>query len=296
MIHRAGSTKRRLTILIAFAFSALTILAPAASAQVSTTTQIPTLDDAVGTVTDTVDSTTGTGGGGASTTDPIKETVDTTKETVSPVKETVDTTTDTVDETTGGTVGGTTDTLTETAGSTVEQTEKTLQDTSGSTGEALAGTTKEIQDTLDGGSSLLSPDPATDDRPNGVRDTNGDGRISKQERFSGGRFGPSSGNGSFEGQLGSEARKGKLAALNAHDRNRKLAAVHTSALVSAPEAESFITQLAEAAGEAVKKLAFPLGLALMVGGFLMVQGRIDRKDAKLALAPIDSEQDLLSFQ
>ena len=66
--------------------------------------------------------------------------------------------------------------------------------------------------------------------------------------------------------------------------------------IAPPPRETFLTQLADAAVEATKKLAFPLGLALMVGAFLMVQGRIDRKDAKLALAPIDSEQDLLSFQ
>jgi hypothetical protein len=34
---------------------------------------------------------------------------------------------------------------------------------------------------------------------------------------------------------------------------------------------------------------------MLVGAFLMVQNRIDRKDPKLALAPVDSEHDLLSF-
>jgi hypothetical protein len=71
----------------------------------------------------------------------------------------------------------------------------------------------------------------------------------------------------------------------------------TSALVEAPESHTpLLTQLAQAAGAAAEKLAFPLALGLMVVAFLMVQGRIDRKDAKLALAPIDAEQELLSFQ
>ena len=40
--------------------------------------------------------------------------------------------------------------------------------------------------------------------------------------------------------------------------------------------------------------AFPLTLSLIVGGFLLVQGRIDRKDPKLALAPVT--EDMLRFE
>lgn len=69
-------------------------------------------------------------------------------------------------------------------------------------------------------------------------------------------------------------------------------------LVSASEAapgESVISQLGRIATEAARQAAFPLALTLMVIAFLMVQNRLDRKDPKLALAPVDSEQDLLSF-
>ena len=52
--------------------------------------------------------------------------------------------------------------------------------------------------------------------------------------------------------------------------------------------------LAEAAIEAARKFAFPLLLTLIVGFFLAVQNRVDRKHPKLALAPLD--QDLLSFR
>lgn len=70
----------------------------------------------------------------------------------------------------------------------------------------------------------------------------------------------------------------------------------TYATTSAPTAgESVINQLGKIATEAVRQAAFPLALILMVIGFLMVQNRLDRKDPKLALAPVDSEQDLLSF-
>lgn len=46
--------------------------------------------------------------------------------------------------------------------------------------------------------------------------------------------------------------------------------------------------------EAAKELAFPLALALIVLLFVAVQNRIDRKDPKLALAPV--EPDLLRFE
>jgi hypothetical protein len=47
---------------------------------------------------------------------------------------------------------------------------------------------------------------------------------------------------------------------------------------------------------AVKGLSFPLSLALLVAGFLLVQGRLDRRDPKFTLAPLDSKHDLLSFE
>jgi hypothetical protein len=42
----------------------------------------------------------------------------------------------------------------------------------------------------------------------------------------------------------------------------------------------------------VGKAVFPVTLLLILGGFLLVQSRIDRDEPKLAMAPIDSEPDL----
>ena len=70
--------------------------------------------------------------------------------------------------------------------------------------------------------------------------------------------------------------------------------VFASASEAAPE-EGLVSQLGKIATEALEQAAFPLALTLMVIAFLMVQNRLDRKDPKLALAPVDSEQDLLSF-
>jgi hypothetical protein len=47
---------------------------------------------------------------------------------------------------------------------------------------------------------------------------------------------------------------------------------------------------------AVKRLSFPLSLALLVAAFLLVQARLDRRDPKFTLAPLDSKHDLLSFE
>jgi hypothetical protein len=53
-----------------------------------------------------------------------------------------------------------------------------------------------------------------------------------------------------------------------------------------------LRRVAEVAAEVGKRSAFPGALLLMVFGFLMVQNRIDRKDPKLALAPVYPTPDL----
>ena len=52
--------------------------------------------------------------------------------------------------------------------------------------------------------------------------------------------------------------------------------------------------LSESAIEAAKDFAFPLVLTLIVGAFLTIQHRVDRREPKLVFAPIDN--DLLSFE
>ena len=48
--------------------------------------------------------------------------------------------------------------------------------------------------------------------------------------------------------------------------------------------------------EIASKLTFPVLLTLLLGMFLVVQNRIDRREAKLVLAPLQTEEELLSFQ
>ncbi|MDQ4145356.1 MAG: hypothetical protein M3198_16765 [Actinomycetota bacterium] len=53
-------------------------------------------------------------------------------------------------------------------------------------------------------------------------------------------------------------------------------------------------ELGESVLEAAKDFAFPLALTLLVGIYVAVQHRIDRRDPKLVLAPVDHEY--LSFE
>jgi len=68
-------------------------------------------------------------------------------------------------------------------------------------------------------------------------------------------------------------------------------------LSSTDEARNGPTPPAERSGlsleDVVKGLTFPLALALIVGAFLLAQDRIDRRDPKLALAPLGP--DILPF-
>ncbi|HYP23106.1 MAG TPA: hypothetical protein VEV43_06000, partial [Actinomycetota bacterium] len=57
-----------------------------------------------------------------------------------------------------------------------------------------------------------------------------------------------------------------------------------------------IADLARTAGEAVKTFAFPLSLTILVVIFLLIQGEIDRRDPKLAFAPVDSSKDMVYFE
>ncbi len=70
----------------------------------------------------------------------------------------------------------------------------------------------------------------------------------------------------------------------------------TEAAVSQGDTDGPFAAILKRAAEATRQLAFPLALTMMVVVFLTIQGRFDRKDPKLSLAPVDSEQDTLYFE
>jgi hypothetical protein len=63
----------------------------------------------------------------------------------------------------------------------------------------------------------------------------------------------------------------------------------------APSEPGPAERLAKGALEAAKAFTFPAILIGFMVGFILVQNRIDHTDPKLALAPVSSEQDYLSF-
>lgn len=76
------------------------------------------------------------------------------------------------------------------------------------------------------------------------------------------------------------------------------AAPGSSAAVAEREARvtrALADRLGDAIVESAEGFAFPLGLLAAVAIYLLVQGRIDRKDPKLSVEPVDSSQDVLRF-
>ena len=62
-----------------------------------------------------------------------------------------------------------------------------------------------------------------------------------------------------------------------------------------PRPNDSLDPIQQALSGSTGTLAFPLTLIVVLGAFLLVQGRLDRSDPKLALAPVDPDDDILSF-
>ena len=159
--------------------------------------------------------------------------------------------------------------------------DETVNDPSGSIGGTIGNTTDAAtNDVNDISKGLTSPGGKGGKEKNASRNnaTSGSGQLAAaSERY--------------HDKVFAEA----LAARQADAKNRT-PSTSTSSTTSAESAETGVIQtIGRVAAEAVEQAAFPLLLTLLVGAFLIGQNRIDRRDPKLALAPLDSDQDLLSF-
>jgi hypothetical protein len=225
--------------------------------------QIPDASDVTDTVNDTVKDTTGTVG------DTVTDTGGTVGDTVGgDVGDTV--------KDTSGTVGGAVKDTSGTVGGAVQDTGDKVDNTSGAVKDAADSVTK----TVNGTGGIVG----------------GSNTSSKQ------RGGKNSLTSAVDDPLA------KLKALGAKVKNESLDRTRTDIALPGTSATARLFEeatttggfpsfadLVGTAGEAAVKFAFPLALTMMVLVFIIVQGRVDSRDPKLAMAAIDSEDDLLSF-
>lgn len=221
----------------------------------------------------------------------------------------------TINDTLGGGSGGTIGDVVDEVDDTLGGGTGTIVDDGTTEPELLEEATKEITDTVENPEKKITDttsDPigsvdgtlgsTTDTATNDVNEisktlTGTDGKNAKSRKKTS-KDGLTTGSGRL---AAAEAYHDKvfeqsLAARLADAKNRSPVTL-TSSTTSTESSglAGVIQQIGRVAAEAVQQAAFPLLLTLLVGAFLIGQNRIDRRDPKLAMAPVDSDQDLLSF-
>lgn len=251
--------------------------------------QVGGLEDTAGSVGGTVGDTTDSVGGTVG--DTIKDTGGTVGDTTGSVGGTVGDTTkdtgDTVNDTVGGPVGGTVKDTTDKAGDTIKDTSGTVggavKDTSAEVGQTVDGTTAGVTEGVLGEGTKGDKDPRT--KKDGLNDGKKKNRQGSGTKVSVGtiEFG--------EGAFGFGTRTPSIS-LGGLEGAQEIAGGPVAAFTPEP---LDVGALIEAAAEAAKKFAFPIMLSILVACFMLIQDRVDRKDPKLALAAVDTDQDWLSF-
>ena len=153
----------------------------------------------------------------------------------------------------------------------VDQTKQTATDTAKSVKDKADAAVKQATDVADG---ILKPVVSPTPTPTG-----GGGSGGHQ---GGGGTVPSSrpATTSVSGGVGSQNRDTSTGASTQAPASSRPVRERTT------DGPSLFGRIGGAAAEAAKQVAFPLALALVVVAFLMVQNRLDRRDPKLASAPI----------
>jgi hypothetical protein len=173
---------------------------------------------------------------------------------------------------------------------TVEEVEETVEevvsDPEGSVEKIVSDTKDAVNDTV---KETVQPPDAPDSDVSGVDVPEGsspgpdtsekvrDDRARRPNKSSGSR--------------GQQAERAGTTRLPAGERNLVVASSETVSRVGpVAQGEPESGDLAEAA----RRFAFPLLLMALVAGYLFFQQRVDRRDPKLALAPMDT--DMILFQ
>ena len=176
----------------------------------------------------------------------------------------------------GGAVGDTVDKANDTLNDVVDTAKKTVDDTVGKVQDTVDDTVGRVPDPTGGGGGTdpIGTGPG-DDGPGGGRTGPGSGRDGGKN----GATGPSGG--------------GAAPSLVPTVTSPRVSMTGTGMEPVAPstpeQRPGLAGRIARVAAAAAKGLGFPLALALIVVGFLLAQDRVDRRDPKLALAPIRPE-------
>lgn len=207
----------------------------------------------------------------------LENTQKTVDDTVGQVKDTAGDVTETVDETVNK--------IEDTAGNTVDE----VKETAGNVSETIDKTTDQVLNPTDPttpNKPTVNPGPDKPGQPNKGPGKAGPGdRVKGHEQTRPDGLDRRSPNGPPNGLLDP-----RLA--STFSREAGTVAVSDASASALPRGP--LESLGRAAVEAVKKFAFPLLMTLAVGAFLLIQSRIDKRDPKLALAPVDF--DMLGFE
>ena len=278
----------RALALVGAALLAVVLIGSPAMAQIGAVGD--TVKDVGGTVGDTTGSVGGTvGDTTGSVGDTVKDTGGTVGDTTGSVGGTVgDTVKDTggkVGGTVGGSVGGTIKDTTDKVGDTIK-------DTSGTVGNTVTDTSAEVGKSIDGATEGVLGEGTRGDKNHGTKKDGFNGGKNKKNRQEKGTK-VTAGNIEFgEGAFGFGTRVPAIS-LNGLEGAREIAGGQVAAFTTPDPLD--LGALTEAAVEAAKKFAFPIMLSILVACFMLIQDRVDRKDPKLALAAVDTDQDWLSF-
>ena len=176
----------------------------------------------------------------------------------------------------------------EDAGNTVDQVDEAVEDTVDHTteqvDETVSDTEKTVQDTV---RDVAGPPGSTPTDPSTPKDTVKGGATEKGSR----NPGRDSRSGSADRGESSSDPRPTVRAPATNPLSSPAGASHTDAL--GPATASQPVDLAQTPAEIAKLFVFPLLLSAIVVAFLLMEGRLDRSDPKLALAPLDTE--MLSF-
>jgi hypothetical protein len=186
---------------------------------------------------------------------------------------------------------------------TVNQTTTTVEETATTATDQVKDTVEPVTDTVKGvlGQVPDPPDPGLIDDPTGILP---DVLGSTVTQPSGPGATKPGGNGTATGPGGGNSRTtggGRAVSPPTFGRGPVIGPVSIAAPIFLTAADSptiprrgLFERIGSLAIQTAKVLSFPLALALIVLLFVAVQNRIDRKDPKLALAPV--APDLLRFE